>query len=165
MVAMSEITLGGAYSHLTVTVDEDKMEELSRYSWCLLKGRHTNYAVARVGGRLVQMHRLLMDAPPGTQVDHRNRNGLDNRIENLRFASNTQNRQNTVARADNGLGLKGVYQVKGRSLAKPFRALIKVDGKVRSLGYFATAQEAAQAYDKEASSVFGEFAVLNGGTE
>lgn len=162
MVAMAEIRLGGAFGHLTVLVDDDQHERLSQYSWCRLKGRGTDYAVARVEGRLVQMHRLLLDAPTGVQVDHRNRNGLDNRMENLRFASNRQQRANQGVRTDSGSRLKGVYFVKSRELGKPYRAQIKVDGVTRSLGYFASAEEAAAAYDAAAVQEFGEFAVTNG---
>lgn len=86
-------------------------------------------------------------------IDHKNRRRSDNRIENLRAATNAQNGWNKRLRP----GYKGVHFTPktGR-----FRAKIRKDRQVH-IGYFATAREAALAYDKKARELFGSFASLN----
>lgn len=154
---MKEIALGGRFRHLMVLVDDEDYDWARRYSWCRLAGRHTDYAVARVDGRVQQMHRLLAGASSGFLVDHANGRGLDNRRENLRLATRGQNQQNKKVRGDSQVGLKGVYEAK-RGL---FRAQIKHDGRVTSLGYHKDAEAAARAYDSAARELFGAFALTN----
>lgn len=138
------------------------------YDWLLADGKwhvtgytHRLYAARTrwVGKRSFgeRMHRLLL---PGTAyVDHINGNGLDNRRSNLRPASAAQNAQNRRRRSDNRSGYKGV----GKSVVprKPWIAAIGVNGTHCYLGVFATAEEAARAYDAAAVERFGEFARLN----
>jgi hypothetical protein len=64
--------------------------------------------VAHNGGRPQYLHRLVMCAPKGTEVDHINGNKLDNRKENLRLCSRSQNLVNSRPRAASRL--KGVYR-------------------------------------------------------
>ena len=100
------------------------------------------------------MHRVILNAPPGREVDHINRNGLDNRRSNLRLATHAQNEANKPPRGE----YKGAYWCKksGR-----WRASIRVDGRLRHMGRFATREEAARVYDDAALEAFGEFAYLN----
>lgn len=158
---MKEIRLGGAYRHLRVLVDDEDYDWLSGYSWCRNYGHNTNYAVARVGGRVQQMHRLILPPPPGIRVDHQNRDGLDNRRANLRLATPTQNQRNQAISTRNTSGYKGVSEVRGKRLRRPFHAYIGLGGTTKSLGHFATAEEAASAYDTAARELFGEFALTN----
>lgn len=92
-------------------------------------------------------------------IDHRNGNGLDNQRENLRPATKGQNSANRKLRADSTSGFKGVCAHPGNGL--PWRAQIVRNYKKRHLGLFATAEEAARAYDAAAVELFGEFARLN----
>lgn len=120
------------------------------------KHRHV-YAVAyfkRNGvDSTVRMHRLLLDALPGEDVDHKNMDTLDNRRANLRRCSRSMNMANKKVRRDSGTGTKGVYLHKnGR-----YRAKIRVGKKQVHIGYFATEIEASDAYARRASEVFGEF--------
>lgn len=87
-------------------------------------------------------------------VDHANRNPLDNRRRNLRFATPSLNTVNRKYR--NKTGFRGVAENDGKFIAR-----IWVDKKKRYLGNFATAELAALAYDKAAIAAFGEFALLN----
>jgi hypothetical protein len=91
-------------------------------------------------------------------VDHVNGDGLDNRRENLRPATPSQNNANRRRSSVNSTGFKGVslYKRTGR-----FRAYLGIGGTIRHLGYFATADEAARVYDAAAVEVFGEYALLN----
>lgn len=90
---------------------------------------------------------------PSGQIDHINGDRTDNRIENLRDCTPSQNAQNARVTRD---GLKGVTNCRGRWQAK-----IRADGKGRCLGTFGTEVEAALAYDEAARDYFGEFASVN----
>lgn len=99
----------------------------------------------------ISMHRLLLDAPFDMDVDHINGNGLDNRRENIRLATTSQNCMNRHARL---VAYKGVTQ----SSKTTWRAKIKVNGRPIYLGSFSTPEEAALAYADAADETFGEFA-------
>lgn len=97
---------------------------------------------------------------PADQVDHRNMNRSDNSWDNLRPSSAAQNKQNSRVRADSSTGLKGVF-LRPKCLRKKYQAKITVNGRQRSLGYFADPQEAHAAYCAAASAHYGEFARFN----
>jgi len=95
--------------------------------------------------------------PEGYIVDHRNRNPIDNRIENLRLATVAQNNQNRRSNKNS----KGVIFMPNYN-KKKWRAAIKTNKKVKYLGAFLTKEEAQEAYNKEVIKQHGEFAVLGG---
>jgi hypothetical protein len=98
--------------------------------------------------------RVIVEPRHAHIADHKNRNTLDNRRENLREATFAQNAQNRSNRRDNTSGRKGVfpYKVPGK-----WRAQIKVRGKYKFLGVFPTKDEAAEAYAAAAKRHYGEF--------
>jgi hypothetical protein len=96
---------------------------------------------------------------PAHQVDHMNHDQADNRWENLREATPTQNQQNRQTKKP-GVLFKGVH-LDSRNPHRPWFAYITVNGRRSILGYFATPEEAALAYNKAARHAFGEFAHLN----
>jgi len=102
------------------------------------------------------MHRLIMDAPDGTDVDHRNMDRVDNRRSNLRLATRAENLRNQGLSRNNTSGFKGVSRLDGK-----WRAEIRVKWKLIYLGLFDDKVEAARAYDTAAKEHFGEFARLN----
>jgi hypothetical protein len=147
---------------LQALVDDEDLElVLAAGPWCADKISHTIYAVhsrynlGRV--RQVLMHRLIMDAAPGQQIDHVNRDGLDNRRANLRFCTASQNRGNQ-AKFRGVSQYKGVVWDRSRNL---WSARIGHQGRTLYLGRFVSEEDAARAYDKAACEKWGEFARLN----
>ena len=119
-----------------------------------------DYRRIRINGTLYKAHRLawlyMFGRWPVGQLDHINRNKTDNRISNLREASNSQNQANTIAR--------GKSQFKGVSFSsatQKWRAGIKKNGVFKHIGFFKCEVEAARAYDATAKIVHGRFARPN----
>lgn len=142
-----------------VLFDEDDVALIAQYRWCVSSAKSTFYAQSAGSGRpTVLMHRLILGAPAGRLVDHRNRNGLDNRRMNLRLSTRSQNAGNAAASARNSSGYKGVSW---RRAAGRWQAYITVDRRRRHLGFYDDPWEAAQAYNAAAIEAWGEFARLN----
>lgn len=108
----------------------------------------------KVMTRLV--HRLVIDAPKGILVDHKNSVRFDNREDNLRLCSSTNNARHRKPRKKKIIKYKGVYLDGSR-----WRASIYVEGKHVNLGSYHVAENAALAYDNAARKYFGEFAWVN----
>lgn len=138
---------------------EDYDRCVVRGSWQLRLAKHTMYATRWMtrNGRNVaeQLHAFLTGWP---LVDHINGNGLDNRRCNLRPANYSQNGGNRRVHKATLSGFKGVtlHAQSGR-----WRARINAGDRLRSLGLYADPAEAARAYDRAATEVFGEYALLN----
>jgi hypothetical protein len=115
------------------------------------------YLIISVDGKQYLAHRLawlyMTGKWPKNQLDHINMQKDDNRLANLREATNSQNKMNMRKRRDNKCGFKGVYAYKDC-----FRASISKDGKNIELGLFPTAQKAHEAYKAKAQELFGRFA-------
>lgn len=143
-------------------VDDDMYDYLSQWKWYARKDGKNWYAQRNDGikpfRKLVLMHREITNAPNGMDVDHWNRNGLDNRRENLRVCTRTENSRNAGLRITNKSGYKGVCWNKQHRV---YDAHIRVDGKFLYLGSFSDSREAARAYDAAAKKHYGEFAWLN----
>lgn len=119
--------------------------------------------VAEKKRKPVWMHRVIWEMhngpiQSGMYIDHINGDSLDNRLENLRLASNAQNQQNSRKKQTGSSKYKGVYFGKWCSA---WRARIKYGKKYESLGYFNTQEDAALAYNRKAIELFGEHANIN----
>lgn len=137
-------------------VDEADYDFLSNYSWCV--SSH-GYAVSRIGGKLTYMHRLLLGHPEGKQVDHIDRNKLNNTRGNLRVVDPFRNQQNkSKVRRDTTSKYKGVYWHKSR---RRWQVQIKCPEKRHFVGYFDCERDAALAYNEKARELFGKHAALN----
>lgn len=146
---------------LVAIVDEADLTLVEGRRWCAHLKRRTIYAVCREAGRKIRMHRVILGVPPGIEVDHINGDGLDNRRCNLRMANRLENTRNRRLDADNTTGFKGIRLKPDTPRARPWEARIPINGRRVSLGHFATAEEAARAYDNAALRFFGEFARTN----
>lgn len=136
----------------TIVSDED-YEYLLTFKWRSCKRSKKFVAISSVSNTL--MHRLIMDAPDGIEVDHINRNTLDNRRENLRLCNRQQNSANVECK--NKLGYKGVEKIK----ENVYHVKLTYDRKTYHFGNYSTIEGAAAIYDIEAIKLFGEFACLN----
>jgi len=116
------------------------------------------YISVEVYRRSYRVHRiawlLKTGAWPQSQIDHKNRNRIDNRWENLRLATPTQNAANLVRASKQGWP-KGVRPQKN---GQSFQAKIMRAGKYLCLGTFPTPEQAHQAYIEAAQRLHGEFA-------
>lgn len=113
------------------------------------------------GSRKAYVHRLITNAPSGLDVDHINRNRSDNRRENLRTCTRSQNLRNGGKRptfSDKSSRFKGVHWSR---VGKKWRAAASVNRQSHYLGLFADEVEAAKAYDAFVSKHFGQFARTN----
>lgn len=138
-----------------IIVDDDDFEEASRHVWhkCGL-----GYAGRTLNGRTVYMHRLIMNAKKGDEIDHINRNKLDNRKSNLRFCNHSLNQANRPIHSKNTTGFLGVTWHKK---ARKYQTRIRISGRKTHLGLFEDIKEAARVYNEAAIKQFGEFAQLN----
>lgn len=136
-----------------------------RFSWKKEPGTISNgYRLLRVNQKNMWAHRVAWllatgEDPEGKVVDHINGNRLDNRIDNLRLATYSQNSANAKRHSRNTSGLKGASRVKknGKWTGR-WQASITYQRRQINLGYFDTKEEAHAAYLEAARSLQGEFA-------
>lgn len=141
-----------------ILVDEQDVDLLHAHAWCLQRGGKTRYAASNFAGKKIYLHRLIFERMSGVplgrkEVDHCNRNGLDNRRENLRVATRSEQLRNTSLNIRNKSGFRGVCAV-----GKRWRAYVHTDYRRVHLGYFDTAEEAAEAHRVAAQRLSPEFA-------
>lgn len=153
---------------LVAIVDDDVYEWASKMHWQSYPNRQSNpnvYAggfTIRNGRRAkIYLHREVVGAPRGIEVDHINGNTLDNRRQNLRTATRAQNARNSkipAKRASRHSCYKGVYW---SNRSGKWQAYITVNRQRIHLGFFDDEVLAAQAYDARARIESGAFARLN----
>lgn len=147
-------------------VDDDVYEWAASTPWYVIyprKGYDKGYVVhTDNSSKMHYLHRLIMGAPRGLMVDHRDGNTLNCQRENLRVATCSQNTQNQKLGKRNKSGFKGVNWDR-RSEKWRSSLCVMQDGKMLSfnLGYYSEIQQAAQAYDAKAREMYGEFAKTN----
>jgi hypothetical protein len=154
-----------AYVPLTqgyeAVIDAEDAPLVSGWNWYARVQPGGNYAIRTDGSSgkriCVHLHRFIMDAPDGLEVDHIDGDGLNNRRCNLRLATRSQNMRNQRLNSRNTSGFKGVSWDKRD---KKWLAYIKVYRKKIHLGSFDTPEDAHAAYCDAAARLHGEFAKL-----
>jgi hypothetical protein len=149
-------------------VDPEYFDLINSVKWQVeFKGGGKVYAMRKVmiNGKShnVYMHRLVaslsnVGVPETCLVDHINGEGLYNVKSNLRICDHKQNIYNQKKQDGRSSKFKGVCWDKQTS---KWRCLIKINGRMKSLGRFVNEEDAAKAYDAKAKELFGEFAKLN----
>lgn len=154
-------------------IDDEDEERVKAFKWCLQRNDYTRksgetiyklYAARSTykekSRSTALLHRFILGANPGQEVDHVNGNGLDCRRKNLRFATRSQNRANSKFGT-------GVWNKKGYATSRytgvkfwgrKSSAVITVRNKKIHLGSFNSEKQAARAYDHAAVYYHGEFA-------
>lgn len=139
-------------------VDNEDFEMVNKLKWYASK-TETGFRAQRVYKKQnIFMHRFIMGAVKGQEVDHKNGSQLDNRKINLRFCTRSQNMMNIGRPRHNKSGFKGVSF---EEFTGKWKAQIQKDKKNFNLGRFQEKVEAAKAYNRAALEYFGEFARLN----
>lgn len=165
----SEFSFGDIVRKIKLTqgydtvVDDEDFERVAQFKWYAWVGRTSVYAVRHPGtGKenrpLVYLHREILVSRPGYEIDHVNRDTLDNRRCNLRYANRSQNNSNKGKQKNNTSGYKGVHWGKA---CKKWVAMIRHKHCRYYLGIFSDPIDAAKAYDVAARKYHGEFAKTN----
>lgn len=146
--------------HQFAIVDNADYPKLAKFKWCAKKIGKTFYAARGVGPasnhRTELMHRRIMGFPKGL-VDHRNGHGLDNRRQNLRLATHSQNAMNFPKRRTGGTSKhRGVHWC---SRQRRWVARLTADGTHLYLGSFKSEKAAARARWHAENTIFGDYAV------
>ena len=154
----------------TAIIDTEDWDKIKVYRW-YLHGSKT-YGTPYVRGLIpnpdkdinrpytfILLHRLILGKPKkGMVTDHINHNGLDNRKENLRFATRGQNQRNRQSGKNSRSQYLGVFWYKQH---QKWSAQIRHNGKKYHLGLFTCEHQAALAYNKKAIELHGEYANPN----
>lgn len=136
----------------TYKIDAEDYPIVSKYKWRTIKG------YASYGGKIHYLHRLIMQAKEGQQIDHINLDITDNRKCNLRVADNSLNQNNK--RGYNKYGTKGIEYHKALN---KWSACFRIDNKQYHSPCYSTEEEAAfarfimeQMFRKEVLTQFSE---------
>lgn len=140
-------------------VDEEDADFVRSKKWRAAPSKNCVYVQCNVKQpdgtvRSLFLHRMIIGAPKGRVVDHINGDGLDNRKENLRICTQSQNLRNKRNHRLEQGHLKGCTWRKDAYL---WEAQIWIDGRKVNLGYYRSQEEAHAAYVKAAAKNFGEF--------
>jgi hypothetical protein len=146
-------------------VDEDIYYKFGHLKWCAVGDDGKKYAariVEEANSRRIKteyLHRKIMNPPEGLLVDHKNGDRLDDRLDNLRLATHSQNACNS--RRDKTRTLSRYRGVSYSKRKGKWFAAIRNKGKKVWLGYFENEIDAARAYDEAAKKYQPEFGVMN----
>lgn len=107
------------------------------------------------------LHRIIYEMhygkiPENFQIDHIDGNPLNNKIENLRICTQTQNRQNAKLSKNNTTGYRGVVKTPNNK----YQARLTLEGKKLYLGLFNTPEEAFNCVETHRKALYGEFVML-----
>jgi len=164
----------------TIIIDTEDWDKVKDYNWILFGDANKSYPYAYTGiyhpnggwyyrtykGKekrerrrtSLYLHHVIMGKPQnGMVIDHINHNGLDNKKENLREVTRSQNMHNRRSNKNSSSKYKGVYWCKR---LKKWGSQIRHVDKTFHLGFFTVEEDAGLAYNKKAIKLWGEEHVL-----
>ena len=157
-------------------VDDDDYDWLMQWKWMANLSKGDFYAIRAVTlghykvqtliglprQKILRMHRIIMNAPEGFEVDHKDRNTLNNQRKNLKICTHGENQLNQ--RNWGRSKFRGVNLAPSKHNGKihpRLTAQINIIGKIIHLGCFKTEEDAARKYDEAAKNIHGDLANLN----
>ncbi len=146
------------YPNTLAQVDDSDYDWLNQWKWTATACTERIYVRRVVGGKMLSMHRFIMNPPKDMVVDHIDGNTMNNQRGNLRVCGQVQNLWNQRRHVSESSKYKGVSFHKTKN---KFQSRISVNGKLIHLGTFGSEIDAAMAHDEAAKKYHGEFAVLN----
>jgi hypothetical protein len=144
-------------------VDNDDFARVNKFKWCLDTKGMRLYALRSITRRghchTIYLHRFILNAPKGKQVDHIDGDGLNNRKKNLRLCSSAQNKY--ACRRKSRSATSRFRGVCWDSARQKWKVMLTYRDRPFNLGRFDCEIAAAHAYDKKARELFGNFASPN----
>ena len=138
--------------------DLEEFDKIKDYRWYVNSRGYLISYIDEFNKKHIYLQRLIMDAPDGMDVDHIIHKPLDNRKENLRLATKSQNSMNTGLTIKNKSGVTGVFYKKENN---KWQAQIGYNRKKIYLGYFENFDDAVLARREAEEKYFGEFSYDN----
>ena len=135
-------------------VDDTDFEFLNQWKWYYNKGYAIRHS-SKDNSEKIYMHRLVNKTPDGLETDHINQDKIDNQRINLRTATRSQNGINKGLQLNNKSCFKGVCW---NNYCKKWMVRIRVNNKLRHIGYYDNLEVAGLDYKIMACQLFGEFA-------
>lgn len=146
-----EYGIGYTHKNEVFYFDLDDYELIKNHCW---NKNEDGYLVSRINDKIIRMHRLIMNAPKDKDVDHINHLIYDNRKENLRIVTRSQNNMNRGLQINSTSGIKGVNYCKSK---EKWKAVIKLNKRNIHLEYFVQKEDAIKARTEAEEKYFGEY--------
>jgi len=151
------------WGYLSLFIDKEDLERVLKVGWYVRKPKQVFYCFGRgMDNKICSIHRFILNFPDCKIIDHKDRNGLNNRKSNLRLATASQNAANSIASSKKKVPWKGVSLIIKKNL---YAVQLVKDGVIRTFGRFKNPLLAAARYNEVAIQYHGEFARLNEFTE
>lgn len=135
--------------------DIDDFEKIRNHCW---REDKNGYIVSNHNNTQLSLHRLIMDFPSGLIIDHKNHQVNDNRKENLRIGTQTNNHMNRNRDRRNVSGHTGV---RWEDSKKKWVATITINRKKVYLGFFNSIEPAIKAREDAENKIFGDWSYKN----
>lgn len=143
-----------AFKGEEIFVDDEEYGELNKIKWCCGDGYALSTLHINDKKFTLRMHRVILKALKGQCIDHINHNKLDNRKENLRFCSKSENSRNKILRANNISGVSGVRWDKQDN---KWEVYVAVKNKKIHLGHYENLDNAIAVRKSAEQKYYGEF--------
>lgn len=135
-------------AHEKIILDDVDKYLLEEHTWCI---NGQGYPMTNIKDKKIEIHHFILPKKTGFVIDHINRNKLDNRRSNLRYATRSQNCMNRGMMKSNTSGYRGISWHKP---SKKWQVRISYNHKMIALGTYSDIEEAARVYKNKAVELF-----------